>query len=143
MNIFDSEIAYLVVVANAVLLTAASLAILKFTHQSRKLLEFWRSPTGTAVAAETAESAAVIRLLKMAARLERRVADLQTQVERLSRRPEKTVQPNVRPLPIDNAARMARSGASVEELTRTCGLNLGEARLLRQLHARRSTAAGT
>lgn len=142
MNIFDGEIAYLIVIANAVLLTAASLAILRFSKQSRGLLEFWRSPTGTAVAAGTAESAAVVRLLKMAARLERRVADLQAQVEQLSKRPGQTVRHNVRPLPLDNAARMARSGASVEELTRTCGLNLGEAKLLRQLHARRPAATG-
>lgn len=142
MNIFDIEITYLVVIANAVLIAAAALAILRFSRHSRELLGFWRSPTGEALAGQPAESDVVRKLLKATMRLERRVDLLHQQLQELSNRPERVVPDNVRPLPIDNAARMARSGASIEELTRTCGLNIGEAKLLRQLHARRATTAG-
>ncbi|HNP34411.1 MAG TPA: DUF2802 domain-containing protein [Woeseiaceae bacterium] len=141
MNILDSDIAYLVIVANALLLAAAALAILRFSSQYHKMRDFWRSPTGAAVADDKAESAAVHNLLQATARLEGRMAALQKQVEQLAKTPEAPVRNNVRPLPIDNAVRMARSGASVDDLTRTCGLNIGEARLMQQLHARRAATA--
>lgn len=38
-------------------------------------------------------------------------------------------------LPVEYAVRMARSGASVDDLVRGCGLNIGEAQLLLRLHA--------
>ena len=44
-------------------------------------------------------------------------------------------------LPIDNAIRMAKQGASVADLTRSCGLNLGEAELMKKLHGRNRRAA--
>jgi hypothetical protein len=39
-----------------------------------------------------------------------------------------------RHMPIEHAVRMARHGASVDDLTRNCGLNIGEARLMQKLH---------
>ena len=52
MNIFDSDISYLVIMANALLLAASALAILRFSSQYHKLRDFWDSPTGAAVADE-------------------------------------------------------------------------------------------
>ena len=141
MNIFDSDISYLVIMANALLLAASALAILRFSSQYHKLRDFWDSPTGAAVADEQPESETISKLLLATENLERRVAQMQQKLESLSQTPEPPVQNNIRPLPIDNAVRMARAGASVDDLTRTCGLNIGEARLMQQLHARRSTAA--
>lgn len=40
-------------------------------------------------------------------------------------------------LPVEYAVRMARAGASVEDLVQSCGLNVGEAQLLLRLHASR------
>ena len=45
-----------------------------------------------------------------------------------------------RVLPLDNAVRMARNGASVDDLTRSCGLNVGEAQLIRTMHAHAANA---
>ncbi len=140
MNVFDADIAYLVIIANAVLLAAAALAVLRFTRQSRALLDFWQSPTGAAVSEESNPAEHMQKLLRSVQTLEARVRELQEQVGEVAERPEPETRGNVRPLPIDNAARLARTGASVEELTRTCGLNIGEARLLQQLHAKRQTA---
>ena len=42
--------------------------------------------------------------------------------------------PAERQLPIEHAVRMARHGASIDDLTRNCGLNIGEARLMQKLH---------
>tara|TARA_R110002096_G_C14268111_1_gene695314 strand:+ start:60 stop:491 length:432 start_codon:yes stop_codon:yes gene_type:complete len=141
MNIFDSDISYLVIMANALLLAASALAILRFSSQYHKLRGFWDSPTGAAIADEQPGSETISKLLLATENLERRVAQMQQKLESLSQTPELPVQNNIRPLPIDNAVRMARAGASVDDLTRTCGLNIGEARLMQQLHARRSTAA--
>ena len=44
-------------------------------------------------------------------------------------------------LPIENAVRMAKHGASIEELVRGCGLNIGEAQLMRKLHGQSRAAA--
>lgn len=44
-----------------------------------------------------------------------------------------------RTLPLDNAVRMAKNGATVDDLTRSCGLNIGEAQLIRTMHG---SAAG-
>ena len=43
-------------------------------------------------------------------------------------------------LPIENAVRMARHGASIDELVRNCGLNIGEARLMQKLHSKAAAA---
>lgn len=45
-----------------------------------------------------------------------------------------------RALPLDNAVRMARNGASVDDLTRSCGLNIGEAQLIRKMHGSAANA---
>jgi|GEM_PF-1303492 len=140
MNVFDADIAYLVIIANAVLLAAAALAVLRFTRQSREFMDFWQSPTGAAVSDESDAAENTQQLLRAIRTLDARVRELQAQVGKVAARPAPETRGNVRPLPIDNAARLARTGASVEELTRTCGLNIGEARLLQQLHAKRQTA---
>jgi len=44
-------------------------------------------------------------------------------------------------LPIENAVRMAKHGASIEDLMRSCGLNIGEAQLMRKLHGQTRAAA--
>ena len=67
-------------------------------------------------------------------RLEQDLSDLQTSVNALADRPRKQTAPVAQPLPIDHAVRMIRNGASIEDLTQTCGLNIGEARLLTKMH---------
>ena len=73
--------------------------------------------------------------------LERRLSELQRAVKRMQSRAPDEPTPLERKLPIDNAVRMARSGASVEDLTRNCGLSVGEARLMKRLHGRAPSAA--
>ncbi len=74
-------------------------------------------------------------------RLDKRITELQEQIAALSETEQKVGAETVsRPLPIENATRMARHGASVEELTRTCGLNVGEAELLKKLHSTPTTS---
>ena len=48
----------------------------------------------------------------------------------------------VPPLPYENAVRMARHGASIDDLTRTCGLSANEARLLMRVHGGATRVSG-
>jgi hypothetical protein len=63
-----------------------------------------------------------------------RLGEIQDQLERFNRLERLLIGPITREFPMEHAARLAKSGASVDELTRNCGLNIGEARLVRRLH---------
>ncbi len=130
---------YLLLSANAVLLAIASLAVLRFEYRWKRIEQFWDSPTGTALGdSADDEMRAQIEATKS---LERRLGELQRTVKIMDLNSPKETPPVERNLPIENAIRMARTGASVEDLTRTCGLNFGEARLLQKLHGQASKTA--
>ena len=124
--------------ANALLLAIASTVLSRFDRRCKRIEEFWDSPTGTALAddgdAESHEQMMATR------RLEQRLGELQRAVKLMEIKAPKERPTVERSLPIENAVRMAKSGASIEELTRTCGLNIGEARLMQRLHGRAQLA---
>lgn len=131
MNIDTSFSLYALLVANAALLAAVGLAMSRFRRQLNSFEQFWNSPTGAALAEkqpqESGEPEAVLGL-------ERRVTELQRVLRTMQeRRPDAVVETGPR-LPIENAVRMARHGATIDDLVRNCGLNVGEAQLMRKLH---------
>ena len=154
MMIQESFTLYLVIVSQSLLLGATCIALLRVQRRFREVEDFWNSPTGAMLAdaeQEASEAAeqpeqpyimtvgteeALIEKLK----LDQRVNELQRKLNELvQQHSEQTSLPAIefeRSLPIEHALRMAKNGASVDELTRTCGLNIGEARLLRKLHGR-------
>ena len=142
----DALFIFLLLAANALLLGLTCHALVRFERRCQRIEDFWESPTGNALS-DTGENE-LREQMKATQRLEKRVGQLQRTVKVIElnkRRPqpaEAATQPAVeRNLPIENAIRMARLGASVEELTRSCGLNIGEARLMQKLH-RQSTKSG-
>ncbi len=138
MTLTEPTIIALLLVANVVLLGAAALAILRFQLYFRRIEAFWNSPTGAALARD--ESAAVAPKPARDPGLERRVAELQSVVKTLARKSTQVAAPSKASLPLEKAVRMAKRGASVDQLMSTCGLNVGEARLMHKLHsARRET----
>ena len=134
MNIADTTALYMLIIANAVLLAAASIAVLRVRKQLRRFEQFWNSPTGTSLA--NREPAVTQPRPQANRHLERRVTELQSVVKTLAKREQPVAKPVDGNLPIENAVRMARHGASVDELVRSCGLNIGEARLMQKLHSR-------
>ena len=66
--------------------------------------------------------------------LHKRISLLQKSVHDLGRKQKSLQIPAAKKLPLDDAVRMAKNGASIEELTRNCGLSKGEAQLLTRLH---------
>ena len=138
MDIFDATTLHLLIIANAALLAATGIAVVRFQNRFRRFEEFWNSPTGAALANSSPDD----NQPRPAAdpRLERRVAKLQSVVTTLAKKERRVPAAVDCNLPIENAVRMARHGASIDELVRSCGLNIGEAQLLRKLH-RKSLAA--
>ena len=128
-----------IIFANAVVLATAGIALIRMSRQLGRFEQFWGSPTGAAIADRRAEEA---RHQIVAIReLEQQIRELQRAVDELASRTERQPGPVERQLPIENAVRMVRNGATVAELTRNCGLNIGEARLMKKLHGRPATAA--
>ncbi len=143
----DALFILLLLAANAMLLGLTCHALVRFERRCKRIEDFWESPTGNALS--ESDDAELREQMKATQRLEKRVGELQRTVKviELNRhrpQPAEPTQPAVeRNLPIENAIRMARLGASVEELTRSCGLNIGEARLMQKLHRQSAnTGAG-
>ncbi len=127
----------LLLIANALLLAVATVVLSRFDRRVKAIEEFWDSPTGAALADD--EDAEVHAQTLATQRLERRVGELQRVVKLMEiKAPEKKapVEMVEMSVPLENAVRMARHGASVEDLTRNCGLNIGEARLMQKLHGK-------
>lgn len=143
----DSYYATMLMIANGLLLCIACYAIVRFERRCKQIEAFWASPTGTAVA--EAGSDQTHEQMRITQRLEQRVGELQRTVKVMEMNrdgdsgPVTPPEPKAveRSLPIENAQRMAKLGASIEDLTRSCGLNIGEARLMQKLHGKASKAA--
>lgn len=139
MNTINPLTLYLLLISNALLAAAACLAIMRFQRFFRHLQQFWHTPVGSSLINQQEEE--IRRSLRTTQRLDKRVNEMQRAIKTLATR-DADKQPSAeRALPIDNAVRMIKHGASVEDLTRTCGLNFGEARLLQKLHGQTAAAA--
>ena len=141
MNTFESMSIYILLISNALLVAAAGLAIMRFQRFYRHMQQFWYSPTGTSLIGQQEEE--IRRSLRTTRRLDARVNDMQRVIRTLATRDLSKSAAVERALPIDNAVRMIKHGASVEDLTRNCGLNIGEARLLQKLHGKAHASART
>lgn len=127
---------YLTMLANAALVVAATFAMFRFDRSLRAAREDPQRPAGSeeATGAKPASASSQVQIMATLATLQRSVSELQ------QREP---VQPagQVVDLSLEHAVRMAKRGAAVDELTRDCGLNEGEAELLCRLHGPRSRVA--
>jgi hypothetical protein len=125
---------YVLFASNAILLAISCLAVVRFERRWKRIEQFWDSPTGSALSdSYDDEIRAQVEATK---RLEKRLGELQRTVKVMDMKAPQQSPPTERTLPIENAVRMARSGASIEDLTRNCGLNFGEARLMQKLHGK-------
>jgi TolA-binding protein len=133
MNIDDAYLTNLLLASTIALLAAATVAILRF----QRLLRQWELKLD-ATPATTVQPAAEVA----GQPLDARINALEKIAEQLARKEEMLQQKGRNDVPLEHAVRMARSGAGVEELTRSCGLKKGEAELLLKLHAKREPVAG-
>lgn len=132
MIIDDPTIYYAVLAGKAFVLILGTIVLLGMWRQTRRVEQYLAELSRAPAREEQPDSAK--QQLIASLRLDKRISELQQQISALSATESRSVDPVSRPLPIENATRMARSGASVEELTRSCGLSVGEAELLKKLH---------
>ncbi|MDX1515687.1 MAG: DUF2802 domain-containing protein [Woeseiaceae bacterium] len=123
---------YLLFALNALLLALVNFSVGRVRRQCQRLEKFWNSPTGQAMADDN--DARRHRQLLVNLRLEKQLAELQSRLDALATSEQPAVAAAERPLPIDNAIRMAQNGASAKELTARCGLSSAEAQLMTRLH---------
>ena len=128
MNIIETYPIYALLLANAALCAAAVLAILKFQRLLRSSARFWDSPTGSALQAQCDQS-------MFNQSTENQLASLAAALEQLEKTTRTVSVATSEKVPYDTAIRMAKAGASTEELVRNCGLSAGEANLYRRIHA--------
>ncbi len=138
--IFDDPTTYYAILAGkAFVLILGTIVLLGMWRQTRRVEQLLSELKAAPTPEEQPDSSK--QQLIASLRLDKRITELQQQIAALSTTEQKAgVEPVARPLPIENATRMARHGASVEELTRTCGLNVGEAELLKKLHGAPTTS---
>jgi len=144
MITLQAHYVYLLIVSNAIMLALACFCFTRFDKRCRQIEAFWISPTGTAISNDNdGDSQEQMRLTQ---NLEQRVGELQKTVTVMAvKKPDSTPTPSTpieRNLPIENAVRMARLGASIDDLAKSCGLNIGEARLVQKLHGKVQVPAG-
>lgn len=138
----DAYYFYLLIFCSAALLAISCYTVVKIERRCSKIEALWASPTGSAIVGVSDDLAEQQTLTTE--RLERRVSMLQQTVEAMEvarSRPVEVASPTERQLPMENAARMAKLGASIDDLTRSCGLNIGEAQLMQKLHGKAQIAA--
>lgn len=134
------------ILSNAALVFGASIALLRFQRLIRQNREFWDSPTGATVQADSEAKDAVAGGNAQAASdaeavfagfLECRLAMIHERLDDLADRIERDTgsPPAAEPL-FSHAVRLAQNGASAADLVKACGLNEAEARLMCRLHAR-------
>ena len=129
MTINDTYMLYALLVSNAFLLGAATIAVLRLQNLVRDSESFWNSPTGAAIQRKNNSSAQLTGIV------DQRISSLQRVIDRLSERDRLAHSQKSGDLLFNNAVRMAKRGASLDDLTRSCGLSTGEARLMMRVHA--------
>ena len=143
MIIEISTVSLLLLLANGALLAVSTLVLLRFQREARIQREFWQSPTGAVLAGESvanAQGSGVAserrNYAQSVMRLERQMLLLRKDFHRsLASASESGAETRTAAvLPFENAARMAKHGASVDELSARCGLSSEEARLMLKLH---------
>ncbi len=135
MMINDTFILSFLLAVNVLLLLVTFTALQRIDARCRRLEEFKLSVLAKPEAVPTAaDSPEQLVLMDRLEQMQRSIMLLAVKA------PEKRL-PEVRSLPIENAVRMAKKGATIDDLTRTCGLNIGEARLMKKMHGNAQLAA--
>lgn len=133
MTILENYSLYLLMICNGVLAGAAAIAILRFQNMMKNQKAFWDSPTGVSMSSQSDND-------EFLQAVERRFSKFEEGIGNLSR-VDKSKSAAPRSVPHENAVRMAKHGATVDDLTRTCGLSDIEARLLMRVHGNSGASA--
>lgn len=131
---------YVLLAANTLVLYGGLLTILRLRRLCRQQERMLECPPGIALTDVEEPSADDARKQTLnLLRIEKQLLSLRSELAAHAAARSET-QASERLLPLENAVRMARNGASVDDLTRSCGLNIGEAQLIRKMHGHAAIA---
>ena len=123
---------YMLLASNLAVLTTACVLLTRFERRWKQIEDTWDDTVDPQVRSSVEITGH--EQLEATQRLERRLGELQRAIKVMEIRAPAQQLRAERKLPLDNAVRMAKLGASVDDLTRNCGLSIGEARLMRKIH---------
>ena len=123
---------YLLLICNGAIAAAAAIAILRLQRMTDQHKSFWDSPNGSALNSQNGQE-------ELIRAIDQRFSVLLNGIDQLTR--DDNVDTRATPaLPLENAVRMAKHGATLGDLTRNCGLSKTEARLLIRVHGHPQTS---
>lgn len=134
MAIADPLVILLLLISNSVIVAATCIAALRIDRKIQFFDKFWNSPAGIALIDGGREAAE--RQLQASLQVEQRITELQQVISLVANNENKRLSSVERSLPIEYAVRMTKHGASIEDLRQTCGLSLGEAKLMQKMHGK-------
>ncbi len=117
--------------ANLLLLGVTAIELLRV----RRIVARYRRPAPETAGTPATTAEDVARLLGA---LEERIAELRQLAGELARSGQAPALAERHDSAFDDAVRLARRGAQAAELSRSCGLNRGEAELMQRLYASRA-----
>lgn len=137
MQLINNFAIYALIIVNTFLLFRATV-MLRETQSI--ILQDARKENPSPVKAVISEGASIRNQAKsyaaMSQLLDSRLNKMQLQIQQvLNKKTTTAAAPRPAQMPIEHAMRLARHGASAEDLSRTCGLNKEEAKLMHRLHA--------
>ena len=138
MMIDNSYFFYMLLSSNIALLAIVAVLLTRFELRWKRIDEYWDSPNEDE--SQQISDANYREHLIVIKNLERRLDELQRSLKVIEIEAPTQPPQTERKLPLDNAVRMAKLGASVDDLTRNCGLSIGEARLMHKLHGKTAIA---
>jgi hypothetical protein len=130
----EADSGFWLALARAVVIVAAFVA---FCWALRRMRQESAEQLGQLAASQRQARADIQALSEKMTALATLIAAIPTRVEQRPAAPPPPPAPRREPAPVrsyETAHRLARSGASVEEIMATCGVANSEARLLRRLH---------
>lgn len=133
MNIENTLSLSLLLICNGAIAAAAAIAILRLQRMTDQQKSFWDSPNGSALSTQNGQE-------ELIRAIDQRFSVLLNGIDQLTR-DDKVDSRTASALPLENAVRMAKRGATLGDLTRNCGLSKTEARLLIRVHGQPQTSA--
>ena len=118
---------YLLILANAAIVVAATFAVLRVEKLLSTSKSFWSSPVGANLSGTFSTEGELDHLVEEVQALRKSVDELSVE-----RAPPQRGQ--LADMSFGRAVRMAKQGSSVDDLTESFGLSLGEAQLLQRIH---------
>ena len=137
MTANETYILYALLISNAFLLGAATIAVLRLQELLDKSESFWNGPAAATARHASTQSKEIKDIV------DQRISSLQRVIDELAVSDRAAHLQKSGDLPFEYAVRLAKHGADIDDLTRSCGISEVEAKLMMRVHAGGDAASNT